>query len=102
MEMNRKIMKTAMVIIATAGLVPADAWAGTTGAAGRGEHREPPPGAFATCGNKSEGDTVEVTTPDGKTLKAVCRQLNGNLAALPQMDGQGNGPGNGPPPPPQG
>jgi hypothetical protein len=97
-EMNRKSMKIVTVIISTVVLVPTAAWTSTTGTAGRGELREPPPEAFTACTNKNEGDTVEVITPDGKTLKAVCRQLNGKLAALPQMGGPGSGPGNGSPP----
>ncbi len=95
--MNGKNMKIATVIIAAALLAPAVTRA-SAGASGRGERREPPPEAFTACQNKNEGDTVEVTTPDGKALKAVCRQVNGKLAALPQMGGPGNGPGNGPPP----
>ncbi len=95
--MNGKEMIIAMLIMASALLAPA-ATRASTGASGRGERREPPPEAFTACQNKNEGDTVEATTPDGKTLSAVCRQVNGKLAALPQMGGPGNGPGNGPPP----
>jgi hypothetical protein len=95
--MNGKMVKIAIAVTAAAILAPAALWASTS-AGGRGERREPPPEAFTACQGKSEGDAVEVTTPDGKTLKAVCRQLNSKLAALPQMGGSGRAPGNGPPP----
>jgi hypothetical protein len=43
----------------------------------------PPPEAYEACKDKSEGDSVEITTPRGETLGAACKQMNGKLAAVP-------------------
>jgi len=64
------------------------------------DHREPPappPEAFTLCKDKTEGASVTITTPDGKTMAGTCRTIrtdNGSaLAAMP------NGrPGHRPPP----
>lgn len=62
-------------------LVSLPAW----GSLGPGEReRRPPREAHIACQGKNEGDSVEVTTPRGNTLKAVCRKLNGELAAMPE------------------
>lgn len=45
--------------------------------------RKPPQEAFDACKGKSAGDTVSITTPRGDTLTAVCRQLDGQLVAMP-------------------
>jgi hypothetical protein len=44
----------------------------------------PPPEAIAACKGKSEGTTVQFTTPRGKTLKGVCKVINGTLTAVPE------------------
>jgi hypothetical protein len=45
---------------------------------------KPPPEAVAACQGKSEGTAVQFTTPGGNTLKGVCKQVDGVLAALPE------------------
>ncbi|NVN99973.1 MAG: hypothetical protein HXX17_11665 [Geobacteraceae bacterium] len=45
--------------------------------------RKPPQEAFDACKGKSAGDTVSIITPRGDTLTAVCRQLDGQLVAMP-------------------
>jgi len=57
--------------------------------------RTPPPEAYAACEGKAAGDSVTVTTPRGETLTAVCRELDGKLAAMPK--GGPPRPGGGPP-----
>ncbi len=44
----------------------------------------PPPEAIAACKGKSEGTSVQFTTPRGDTLKGVCKLMNGTLAAVPE------------------
>ncbi len=44
----------------------------------------PPPEAIAACKGKSEGTSVQFTTPRGDTLKGVCKLVNGTLAAVPE------------------
>ncbi len=43
----------------------------------------PPPEAYEACKEKSEGATVEMTTPRGDTIKATCKLINGQLVAVP-------------------
>jgi len=43
---------------------------------------KPPPEAITACKGKSEGTAVQFTTPRGDTLKGVCKQFEGVLAAM--------------------
>ena len=45
---------------------------------------KPPPEAIEACKGKSEGTTVQFTTSRGDTLKGVCKQFEGVLAAMPE------------------
>ncbi|SFD99949.1 hypothetical protein [Paracidovorax konjaci] len=55
----------------------------------------PPPEAYTACQGKTEGATVTLTMPDGKSLQGTCRTMNGTLVAMPA----GGPPGAGGPPP---
>jgi len=44
---------------------------------------KPPPEAIAACKGKSEGVSVQFTTPRGDKLKGVCKQFEGVLTAMP-------------------
>lgn len=57
-----------------------------------GERRRPPQAAFDICKDKSEGEAVELKTPNG-TIKATCKSFEGQLVAVPE--------GAPPPPPPE-
>jgi hypothetical protein len=46
---------------------------------------KPPPEAITACKGKSEGTAVQFATPRGDTLKGVCRQFEGVLAAMPEQ-----------------
>ncbi len=59
------------------------------GPPGHGRHREPPPEAYAACKDKNEGDKVEITTPRGDKMKAICKLIDGKLAAFPERGPQG-------------
>jgi len=54
----------------------------------------PPPEAYTACQGKTEGASVTLTMPDGKTLDGICRLRDGQLVAMPAR-----GPGAGGPPP---
>jgi len=43
----------------------------------------PPPEAISACEGKQVGDSVEFTGRRGETLKATCKEMNGQLAAVP-------------------
>ena len=57
----------------------------------------PPPEAYAACKGKTEGASVTLTMPEGKTLAGTCRTMDGTLVAMPA--GGPGGPGAGGPPP---
>lgn len=60
------------------------------GPQGRGG-RTPPPEAIEVCKDKNEGETVEITTPRGEKIKATCKDINGQLAAVPEGGLRGRG-----------
>jgi len=45
---------------------------------------KPPPEAITACKGKSEGTAVQFTTLREDTLKGVCKQFEGILAAMPE------------------
>lgn len=63
---------------------------------GHGGPNGPPPEAIDACKDKKEGDSVEFTSPNGDTIKAICKQIDSRLAAMP-INWPGRGP-DGPPP----
>jgi hypothetical protein len=88
-------MKKLVFIWAVALLVTNSVWA-STGLNERAGRHKPPQEAIDVCKDKSEGAAVEITTARGDTIKAICRQINGQLVAVPE--GGFPGPGNGGPP----
>jgi hypothetical protein len=46
-------------------------------------HREPPPQAYDDCKGKKEGDTVQITTPEG-AMAATCAPSPKGLFARPE------------------
>lgn len=99
--MERIGCKITVTMIAILLAVPAAGWDSTDSMGGdrqgRDQRMKPPPEAYTACEGKSEGASVRVTTPDGKTIEATCRSLDGQLVAAPKMSGRR--PGNGQPPP---
>jgi hypothetical protein len=57
-----------------------------------GDRREAPQAAFDACKGKSEGTAVEIATPNGDTIKAICKKFEDRLVAVPE---------GAPPPPPK-
>jgi phage terminase large subunit-like protein len=45
---------------------------------------KPPSQAYEACKDKNQGDSVKITTPWGETIKGVCKQVEGKLAAMPE------------------
>lgn len=58
----------------------------------------PPPEAYAACKGKTEGASVTLTMPDGKSLAGTCRTMDGTLVAMPAGGPGGPGGAGGPPP----
>lgn len=51
---------------------------------GRQGGMKPPPQAYEACKDKNEGNSVKITTPWGETMSAICKQIDGKLAAMPE------------------
>jgi hypothetical protein len=79
--MKMKVLTSATSLLFLAVLLPVGIYAAEEQ---QTRPQGPPPEAFDVCKGKSVGDSVEVTTPDGTKIKAVCRDMQGQLAALPE------------------
>jgi len=44
----------------------------------------PPQEAIDACKGKSAGDNVEFTGPRGETMQGICRDMHGQLVAVPK------------------
>jgi hypothetical protein len=75
--------KTMLFLLALPVLIPALARASYGADRGR-RPPEPPPQAFEACLDKSEGAAVELVSPRGDTMKAVCKTLGSRLVAVPE------------------
>ena len=90
--MNRHHLTSLAVLIAMTMLVAVTSW-------GSGRPQEPPgrkgppQEAIDACKDKSDGATVEIATPRGDTIKATCKQINGQLVAVPERGFTGPGSG---------
>lgn len=51
--------------------------------ANNNRRKGPPPEAISACEGKQAGDSVEFTGRQGETLTATCKEMNGQLAAVP-------------------
>ena len=89
--MNRCDRKTMVIILVVVGMLPASAWA-NYGSNGQHQPQGPPQEAIDACREKSEGAAVVITTPRGDTIKSTCKQIDGQLVAVPEsFPGSGNG-----------
>lgn len=93
--MNRLVWKLAVGVLVAAGTMPVAAGA-SNGPGGGRPPQGPPPEAYTACKEKTEGDSVTLTTPRGDTIKATCRTINGQLAAVPEEMRSGREGGNPP------
>ena len=76
-------MKAAIVILMLA-LVPVMANYGYAGNQNsRGPQGGPPPEAIAACEGKNVGDTTSFKGRKGEKLEATCKEIEGQLAAVP-------------------
>ena len=83
--MNNFIISIMLIFILLSGSVWAAQTKETNSPPQPQGHMKPPPEAIAACKGKSEGTAVQFTTPRGDTLKGVCKQFEGVLAAMPEM-----------------
>ena len=80
--MKDKGMRWTMVLLAVLLIVPGTSWA-FEGSEGDGR-RELPPEAIDVCKDKSAGTEVEISTPRGEKIKATCKQIDGQIVAVPE------------------
>ena len=90
--MTRRIVKEMALLLALLGLLQSPALANS----GRGErehpgHSGPPPEAIEACRDKSDGDTMEFTTPNGDRVSAYGKRFGGRIATTPKGKLQGQG-----------
>lgn len=81
--MKKNKMKTELAILLIAVMIPIAACANSKGERG-GNRQGPPPEAIAACENMNEGDSVTFKGRRGESLKATCKSMNGQLAAVPE------------------
>jgi len=81
--MKRGNWKKLVFILALLGLIPASGWASTE-SYGERKPPEPPQQAIDACQGQSEGTAVEMTTPRGDSMKAICKQMGTRLVAVPE------------------
>jgi hypothetical protein len=90
--MNRFVSRIMLILLLLIGGISV-ARAEETNGPPRPEGRmKPPPEAIAACKGKSEGTAVQFITPRGDTIKGVCKQFDGILAAMPERPPQGKPP----------
>jgi Spy/CpxP family protein refolding chaperone len=87
------IMKT-LGILAILAMIPAYGFA--FGGQWCGRHRQgPPQEAIDACAGLHEGDAVQFTTPCGDAVSGTCRQIRGQMVAVPAGGPPGGRMGNG-------
>jgi hypothetical protein len=86
--MNRHVIRTMAGLLLLMGRASSVAW-GVDGPAGGRGLMGPPPEAAEACKDKSEGNAVEIATPRGDTIKAICKQIDGQIVAVPEGGFQG-------------
>ena len=79
--MNTEILKRT-VILAVLLFTPMTGCASDGDRSGR--RQRPPAEAIEACKGKSVGDSVTFTGRRGETLQASCREIEGQLAAVPE------------------
>jgi len=80
--MGANVTKT-LGILAILALIPAYGYA--FGDHWGGRHRQgPPQEAIDACTELSEGDAVQFTTPRGDAVSGTCRQIRGQMVAVPE------------------
>ncbi len=90
--MNRHIVKEMAAPLLFAVIASTAAWAVDGPPGGR---MGPPPEAIEACKDKNEGAKVDITTPNGEQIPATCREIGGQLVALPGGGFRGPEPPNG-------
>lgn len=81
--MHRHIFKKAQMLCLLVVMVPGLVLAAEETRKPSGGRGKPPQEAIDACNGKSEGTTVEFTSPRG-TVKGTCKSMNGQMVAVPE------------------
>jgi hypothetical protein len=81
--MNKFFIGTTACLLLHMGSSLSVAWA-LDGPADRRGRIGPPPEAIEACNGKEAGTAVEFKTPRGDMIKAICKQIDGQVAAVPE------------------
>jgi hypothetical protein len=54
-----------------------------------GRHQGPPPEAIQACADKTDGSKLVFTGRNGEAIEANCREIDGQLVAVPQTMPEG-------------
>ena len=84
--MKRYVIGTMVGLLIVSASFGAWAMDGTQGGGGR---HGPSPEAIEACRDKSEGAAVEFANRRGETVKATCKEINGQLAAVRERGSHG-------------
>jgi len=83
----KQTLKKTLGILAFAAIIPVSVWA-AGGPAAANKARGPSQQALDACAGKQAGDTVQFTTPRGRTVSATCVDFDGELIARPERQGK--------------
>jgi hypothetical protein len=86
--MKKNVIKTAAGVLLLIGSASGAVWA-VDGPPDSGKRMGPPPEAIEACKDKSEGAKVEIINPRGEKMNAVCKQIDGQPAAVPEEGSRG-------------
>ncbi|MGB3210021.1 MAG: hypothetical protein WBB19_04870 [Desulforhopalus sp.] len=82
--MNRKKRLQTVAVLVVSALVPIATIAFSNSGDSNGPQHGPPPEAIKACEGKQAGDTTSFTGRQGETLTATCKEIKGQLAAVPE------------------
>lgn len=88
--MIKRGMSKVALVAGLLSFVPVGVWASEDGGPGGGR-KGPPPEAITACKGKQAGDSVEFTGRRGETVEATCKEIDGQLAAVPNKAPNGDG-----------
>jgi hypothetical protein len=81
MNLTQSVKVITVIVLAT--MLPLSACASSDNSDNQ-KRRKPPKVAFEACEGKAVGDSVTFTGRRGETLKATCKEMQGQLVAVPE------------------
>ncbi len=82
--MKKDLKSKAVIVVFMLASLPIFATTACSKGPGGGAQGGPPPEAITACEGKSEGDSASFTGRRGETLEGVCKEVEGQLAVVPE------------------